>query len=54
MKELKDGRILNGDEIRSVEVAIMPSKNPDYGDFPISVTFPARTKIAECEVYALF
>lgn len=53
-KELKDGRVLNGDESRSGEVAIMPSENPDYGGFPISITIPARTRIAECEVYALF
>lgn len=53
-RRLKDGRTLNGDETRSGEVAIMPSETPDYGGFPISVTIPARTRIAECEVYALF
>jgi hypothetical protein len=31
----------------------MPSEDPDYGGFPISVTIPARTMIAEVEVYAL-
>lgn len=51
--EMRDGRVLNGDETRSGEVAIMPSDDPDYGDFPISITVPARTSVAECEVYAL-
>ena len=46
-------RWLNGDETRSGTVAIMPSENPDYGGFPISITIPARTGIAEVECYAL-
>lgn len=51
-KKLKTGRILNGDETRSGELAIMPSESPDLGEFPICITIPARTKIAECEVYS--
>ncbi|KAI0884191.1 glycoside hydrolase superfamily [Annulohypoxylon maeteangense] len=51
--ELKTQRRLNGDETRSGKFAMMPSENPDYGGFPISVTVPARTMIAELEVYSL-
>jgi hypothetical protein len=51
--EMRSWRTLGGDETRSGEAAVMPGENPDYGDFPISVTIPARTRIAECEVYAL-
>ncbi|PVH88085.1 glycoside hydrolase family 35 protein [Cadophora sp. DSE1049] len=46
-------RKLNGDETRSGKFCLMPNENPDYGGFPISVTIPARTMIAECEVYSL-
>lgn len=53
-KELKNGRTLNGDETHSGEFVNMPNEQPDYGDFPIPITIPARTSIAECEVYALF
>ncbi len=51
--ELRTLRMLNGDETRSGSAAVMPSENPDYGDFPISITIPAGTGIAECEVYSL-
>ncbi|KAI1371365.1 glycoside hydrolase superfamily [Hypoxylon crocopeplum] len=51
--ELKTQRWLNGDETRSGKFAMMPSENPDYGGFPICVTIPARTMIAELEVYSL-
>ncbi|KAI1458967.1 glycoside hydrolase superfamily [Annulohypoxylon moriforme] len=51
--ELKTQRRLNGDETRSGKFAMMPSEDPDYGGFPICVTVPARTMIAELEVYAL-
>ncbi|KAG9767210.1 glycoside hydrolase, partial [Aureobasidium melanogenum] len=47
-------RLLNGDETQSGKFAIMPSEDPDYGGFPISVTIPARTGIAMCQPYALF
>lgn len=50
-KELSTGRVLNGDETRSGELAIMPSLKPDLGTFPICITVPARTGIAEVEVY---
>lgn len=46
-------RRLNGDETRSGKMAIMPAEEPDYGSFPICVTVPAGTRIAECEVYQL-
>lgn len=51
--EMRTLRVLNGDETRSGKMAIMPSQNPDYGGFPICVTVPARTMIAELELYSL-
>ncbi|KAI9737343.1 MAG: hypothetical protein M1834_009497 [Cirrosporium novae-zelandiae] len=51
--ELKTLRVLNGDETRSGIFAMMPNEEPDYGGFPICVTIPAKTMIAECEVYSL-
>jgi hypothetical protein len=51
---LRTVRLLNGDETQSGKFAIMPSEDPDYGDFPISITIPARTGIAVCQPYALF
>lgn len=50
---LKKARMLNGDETRSGSLAVMPSERPDYGGFPISITIPARTMIAEVEFYTL-
>jgi hypothetical protein len=50
---LRTERRLNGDETRSGIYAMMPNEDPDYGGFPICVTIPARTMIAEVEVYAL-
>lgn len=52
--ELRTVRWLNGDETRSGQFAIMPSEDPDYGGFPISITVPSGTAIAEVEPYALF
>ncbi|KAL2815207.1 glycoside hydrolase superfamily [Aspergillus cavernicola] len=51
--ELRTLRILNGDETRSGEFLIMPNDEPDYGGFPIAVTIPARTCIAEVEAYTI-
>ncbi|KAE9376700.1 glycoside hydrolase family 35 protein [Stipitochalara longipes BDJ] len=51
--EMRTVRMLNGDETRSGSAAVMPSEAPDYGDFPISITIPAVTGIAECEAYSL-
>jgi hypothetical protein len=51
--EMRSWRILGGDETRSGAAAVMPGGKPDYGAFPISITIPARTRIAECEVYDL-
>lgn len=48
---LRTARVLNGDETRSGIYAMMPNEEPDYGGFPICVTIPARTMIAELEVY---
>lgn len=50
---LRTVRSLNGDETRSGQFAMMPNENPDYGGFPISVTIPARTMIAELQLYHL-
>ncbi|KXH67981.1 hypothetical protein CSAL01_00651 [Colletotrichum salicis] len=50
---LKTSRVLNGDETRSGKFAMMPNEDPDYGGFPISVTIPARTMIAEVTFYSL-
>ncbi|KAN0095976.1 glycoside hydrolase family 35 protein [Hyaloscypha variabilis] len=51
--KLGKGRSLNGDETRSGKFCIMPNEEPDYGGFPICVTIPARTMVAEVEVYSL-
>lgn len=51
--KLITGKKLNGDETRSGKFLMMPNEDPDYGGFPICVTIPARTMIAECEVYSL-
>jgi beta-galactosidase GanA len=51
--ELRTLRMLNGDETRSGEFLIMPNEEPDYGGFPIAVTIPARTCIAEVEAYTI-
>jgi hypothetical protein len=46
-------RTMNGDETRSGSFMMMPSEDPDYGGFPIRVTIPARTYIAECTAYSV-
>lgn len=51
--EMRTWRTFGGDETRSGQSVVMPGEDPDYGGFPISITIPARTCIAECEVYAL-
>ncbi|EAT91635.1 hypothetical protein HBI56_012800 [Parastagonospora nodorum] len=51
--ELTTLKWLGGDEIRSGQFLIMPNEDPDYGGFPIAVTIPARTCIAECSAYSL-
>ncbi|KAH6951241.1 glycoside hydrolase superfamily [Ilyonectria sp. MPI-CAGE-AT-0026] len=47
------GRIWNGDQIKGGEAMVMHNEDPDYGDFPIPASLPARTGIAEVEVYVL-
>jgi hypothetical protein len=51
--ELTTAKWLGGDETRSGASLIMPNENPDYGGFPIAITIPARTGIAECWAYSL-
>lgn len=31
----------------------MPNDDLEYGDFPIAVTIPATTRIAECVAYSI-
>ncbi|KAI8723128.1 hypothetical protein NCS52_00167900 [Fusarium sp. LHS14.1] len=50
---LRTLRMLNGDETRSGSLVPMPNEDPDYGGFPICVTIPARTMIAEVEFYGI-
>lgn len=50
---LHTARVMNGDETRSGEFFIMPNEEPDYGGFPIAVTIPSRTMIAECTAYSV-
>jgi hypothetical protein len=52
--KLRTLRILNGDETRTAIFAMMPNEKPDYGGFPICVTIPARTMIAQLEVYVTY
>lgn len=46
-------RMLNGDETRGGASLVMPNEDPDYGNVPIATLVPARTGIAEIEVYTL-
>ncbi|CAG7559013.1 unnamed protein product [Fusarium equiseti] len=46
-------RTFNGDETRGGEAVVMPNEEPDYGDFPIPTTIPARTGVTEVQVYTL-
>ncbi|KAH6995477.1 glycoside hydrolase superfamily [Ilyonectria sp. MPI-CAGE-AT-0026] len=46
-------RLLNGDETRGGLALVMPNEEPDYGEIPIATCIPARTGIAEIEVYTL-
>jgi hypothetical protein len=50
---LHTARVMNGDETRSGSFYIMPNEDPDYGGFPIAVTIPSRTMIAECTAYSI-
>ncbi|KAG5752174.1 hypothetical protein H9Q70_005183 [Fusarium xylarioides] len=50
---LSKGRRLNGDERMNGESVVMPAESPDYNGFPIRVTVPSRTCIAECIVYTI-
>ncbi|RDW84475.1 hypothetical protein BP6252_02065 [Coleophoma cylindrospora] len=50
---LTTGRVMNGDETRSGAFFIMPNEDPDYGSFPIAVTVPSRTMVAECTAYSI-
>lgn len=45
--------MLNGDGTRSGIFAMMPNKDSNHGGFPICVTVPAQTMIAELEVYSI-
>ena len=51
--KLHTARVMNGDETRIGSFYIMPNEDPDYGGFPIAVTIPSRTMIAECTAYSI-
>ncbi|KAF2820098.1 glycoside hydrolase [Ophiobolus disseminans] len=51
--ELTTLKLLGGDETRSGGCLVMPNEDPDYGGFPVAITIPARTCIAECWAYSL-
>lgn len=51
--EMRTVRRFNGDETGCGQVAIMPAAKPDAGWYPIATYIPARTRIAECEVYCI-
>lgn len=50
---LRPLRQLNGDETRCGTFCIMQTDSPDDGGFPIRVTIPTRTGVAEAEPYFL-
>ena len=50
---LRPLRLLNGDETRGGSALVMPNEEPDHGEVPIATCIPARTGIAEVEVYIL-
>ncbi|KAF5229121.1 hypothetical protein FANTH_14301 [Fusarium anthophilum] len=52
-QELKTERILNGDESNGGARANMPNCEPDYGDTIVPVLIPARTAIAEVQIFSL-
>ncbi|KAH7398111.1 putative glycosyl hydrolases family 35 [Cadophora sp. MPI-SDFR-AT-0126] len=52
-QELRTERILNGDESNSGRWANMPNDEPDHGTCPVPVIIPARTAIAQVEVFSL-
>ncbi|KAH7390647.1 glycoside hydrolase superfamily [Pyrenochaeta sp. MPI-SDFR-AT-0127] len=52
-RELRTLRVFGGDESRGGICAVMPNPDPDYGGFPICITIPANTMLAECTVYCL-
>ncbi|KAH7142668.1 glycoside hydrolase superfamily [Dactylonectria estremocensis] len=52
-QELRTDRILNGDESRSGIWANMPNDDPDHGECPVPVIIPARTAIAQVEIFSL-
>lgn len=46
-------RVFKGDETRGGTSLVMLNEEPDYGDIPIATCIPARSGIAEIEVYTL-
>jgi hypothetical protein len=48
---LRPLRLLNGDETRGGSAVVLPNEEPDPVAFPIAILIPARTGIAEVEVY---
>ncbi|KAL2859202.1 glycoside hydrolase superfamily [Aspergillus pseudodeflectus] len=50
---LRPLRLLNGNETRGGSAMVLPNKEPSPGEFPITTCIPARTGIAEVDVYIL-
>jgi hypothetical protein len=48
---MRSVRRLNGDETHCGKQAVMPSRGPDDGWYPIPINVPSKTRIAECVVY---
>lgn len=48
---MRSVRRLNGDETHCGKQAVMPSRSPDDGWYPIPINVPSKTRIAECVVY---
>lgn len=51
--ELTKLKFLNGGETKGGQILTMPNKNSVYGGFSVSVSFPARTMIAEHWIYSI-
>ena len=53
--EMRRLRRLNGDETKSGKNAVMPTlgDGPDYSGFPIAITIPGETGLAQCEAYTI-
>jgi hypothetical protein len=51
--EMRTLRRLNGDETQGGKQVVMPTSDPDYDGYPIAISIPGKTQLAECRVYSL-